>query len=519
MRPPIRTSGVIAPSANAVKAMLARVTAIAWLSSVILIPPSFGAGYAFSVSADSANPFVDTAPPSNGIRNLYLWATCAENGLSALEAAATGSLQVDAFHPLHGVVNAGHATTLLLAVPDCPQGPDVHFLLGKWVVQDTGGTLCLGPADESGTIACVDCAPNPSVWDDPKVVGFASSGTPCETGDDDCGREELSFGASFQEIAVLEGSLPNREPWSPTEPLLAFNGKDGLYTFDASKTEPPQKISESTVLKIEWSPDGKWLLFIPEVISMSTTKSLDAVSIEGGEIVRILEPIPHDMGHFVWATDGYIYFWNSDSGARGRLDPPDAWRRGLRGSLEPVERVVLVRHPLGGAVGAGLWPCFFEPTRAEREILTPGRETDPSLYVLLEDECPSRRRFLGAMFGDTRPTSTVILDYQGRVVRDFGPLGPEGGFSGTSVSANGRYVIGTSDVTDGHYVFESTLWLADLKRDAPVRIDGVEYAMQPKFSHSTTLELAFMNRDGTEIHVGRLDISSRSTDVTTRGAR
>ncbi|HET9888127.1 MAG TPA: hypothetical protein VFR10_11490, partial [bacterium] len=313
----IRVLDAVVPSTDAVIAMLVRANAFVLLSSVLLIPPSF-AGYEFSVSADSTNPFVNTAPPANGIRNLYLWATCAEDGLSAFEAEVTGSLQVLGFSPLHGVMNAGTETALLLAVPGCPQGTSVNALLGYWIVQDTGGSICLGPATESEIIACVDCTlPNPNLWDDPRIIGFASSGNACDGGANVCGGEELTFGASFQETAVLEGSLAYREPWSPTEPRLVFNGKDGLYSFDAEEPGSARKISEKKATRIEWSPDGQWLLFIPMTTMIGAKKSLDAISIEGGRVVQTLENIPQDMGHFVWATDGYIYYWNSNSAERG----------------------------------------------------------------------------------------------------------------------------------------------------------------------------------------------------------
>jgi hypothetical protein len=155
-----------------------------------------------------------------------------------------------------------------------------------------------------------------------------------------------------------------------------------------------------------------------------------------------------------------------------------------------------------------MWPCFFEPTRAEEEITIPRPAGQTSLYFIIQDEFLTRRRFLATMLSDTHGESTVIVDYQGRVVRDFGGTGPEGGFYGTSVSSDSRYVIGQSVVTDGDAILESTLWITDLYKNSFVRIDGLSSGVTPKLSHSDT-HLAFMSLPEGEIHVGRLIIHSR----------
>jgi len=39
--------------------------------------------------------------------------------------------------------------------------------------------------------------------------------------------------ARFEEVAVWNGSIPHREPWSPRGAKLLLNADDGLYVFDA----------------------------------------------------------------------------------------------------------------------------------------------------------------------------------------------------------------------------------------------------------------------------------------------
>jgi hypothetical protein len=165
----------------------------------LLVPVSGWAGYEFSISASSTDPHVNVATPTNGIRNLYLWATCIDDGLSAFEAGTTGTLPVYAFTPSNGVMNVGGASNLLLAVPGCPYGSKVNFLLGYWIVQDNGGTLCLGPSATNNVIGAVNCDGNPTLTQNPVVTGFSSSGgSPCSTGTAGCssggGGSSGSFG-------------------------------------------------------------------------------------------------------------------------------------------------------------------------------------------------------------------------------------------------------------------------------------------------------------------------------------
>jgi hypothetical protein len=152
---------------------------------------------------------------------------------------------------------------------------------------------------------------------------------------------------------------------------------------------------------------------------------------------------------------------------------------------------------------------MIEPSRSEKVFPLPVPEGERSPYFILDDELPARRRFLASMISSSQGgTSSVIVDFRGRIVRDFGSLGPSGGFQGTSISPDGRYVLGQSQVDDGHFLLQSTLLIADLHRGAPVPLDGPISGTTPKLSHSGSF-LAFTNLDQTAIHVGRLVIRSR----------
>jgi uncharacterized repeat protein (TIGR02543 family) len=137
-------------------------------------------GYNFSISASDTQPFVNTAPPAGGIRNLYLWMTCGEEGIAAFQGSTTGSLVPLSFIPSPGIYNAGDADDLLLAIGGCPTGESINLLLGSWLVIDQGGDLCFALSEGADLFAAVDCdSIVPTLSLDPRVLGFASAGTPC----------------------------------------------------------------------------------------------------------------------------------------------------------------------------------------------------------------------------------------------------------------------------------------------------------------------------------------------------
>jgi hypothetical protein len=157
------------------------------------------AGYEFSLSASSTEPFQNTAPPAGGVRNIYLWATCIDDGISVFEGnLASNGAAVYAFNPLNGVMNVGGATALLLAVPGCPYGNPVNFLLGYWVINDTGVDLCMQVSGNE-VLGAVDCdAQNPTLTNNVVVKGFKSlGGSPCTLGTASCSPPEGAGSGSF----------------------------------------------------------------------------------------------------------------------------------------------------------------------------------------------------------------------------------------------------------------------------------------------------------------------------------
>jgi hypothetical protein len=82
------------------------------------------------------------------------------------------------------VLNIGTSTALFLAIPGC--ATTGSLLLGSLIVNDTGGTLCLGPSAANGILGAVDCVTFGAST--PQVTGFSSDGTaPCVFAGNACG--------------------------------------------------------------------------------------------------------------------------------------------------------------------------------------------------------------------------------------------------------------------------------------------------------------------------------------------
>jgi hypothetical protein len=158
---------------------------------LVLAMPAHAAGeqYAWSLSASSTDPFVQTGSPlpEPGPFDLWLWFVCHEgDGVAAAEfdLTVTGDFLVVTFSPIWPpVINLGVSASLLLAIGGCPTPP---FLAGHFIMIDlgNGGTACLGPSATSGLNVSVDCGfPQPTAFPN-GVLGYSSDGSkPCAIGD------------------------------------------------------------------------------------------------------------------------------------------------------------------------------------------------------------------------------------------------------------------------------------------------------------------------------------------------
>jgi hypothetical protein len=168
--------------------------------------------------------------------------------------------------------------------------------------------------------------------------------------------------ARFDEWNVLEG-----DPWSPSGSRLAVESRDRLGIWDAARpAEPPRPILEAEVDEVRWSPDGTWLCCRVRVANATQGRAvrLQFVPAAGGEPEY---RIPNAaIGPWFWADDGFVYFWDGQTGERRRVEPPRAWRNQQPALPPHAEPQIVIaesgrrrRHPralLFTPAGAGMEP-------------------------------------------------------------------------------------------------------------------------------------------------------------------
>ncbi len=212
-------------------------------------------GYDFTISASDTDPFATSAAPSGGARNLYLWLTCADRGLSAFEADVAGSLTPLAFVPGRTGLNVYGADRL-------------HARGGRMSVRDrsesspraldrartTGGDLRLVPSASSGAITAVDCEwwiRKP--WLDPRVFCFSSAGAPAIVGTNGCvesgarRRSRICVPTRGLSKVVLTGKRSAATPMDSTSSARAGEGAFVRLTREELRAEPPSRYEDAAV--------------------------------------------------------------------------------------------------------------------------------------------------------------------------------------------------------------------------------------------------------------------------------
>ncbi|GJM43508.1 MAG: hypothetical protein DHS20C21_03500 [Gemmatimonadota bacterium] len=149
-----------------------------------VVPSAIAADYGWNLSGSATDPWVNMGEVVAGEPfQLYLWLACSpHDGMAAAEFSLVHTYVNGGFTPLHGALNAGNSTDLLLAIGGCPVGP---VLVGVWSLIDfvaEGGQACLGPSP-GGLNATVDCDPIDPQPRENAVVGHGTNGVyPCQFG-------------------------------------------------------------------------------------------------------------------------------------------------------------------------------------------------------------------------------------------------------------------------------------------------------------------------------------------------
>ncbi len=314
---------------------------------------------------------------------------------------------------------------------------------------------------------------------------------------------------TYHETAAFAGSFPWREPWSPTAHVLVFNGGDGFYAFDADLPDAPaRRVASCIVSHAVWSPDGGWILGLhrPDV----WTDRLLAIPLSGEGEVEIVSS--DGLGSFLWGSSGFIYYWDDERNLQ-RVSPPQKWWDENPGPHAVTDQYTQQPREREEAWEPTHWPVVFRAHPDEEEIiLIPAPEQEIHAYFIL-DEFIDRRTLLMAVYPLHDSVYDIVVDAAGNVRttlrHDCTPL-PGGlflyGFSPHSVSADGRYLVGTTVVEDGHIVYESDLQLAYAGSGWAYPIADAPDGSWPYLSREGLL-LALRGLDDGLIHVGELEIS------------
>ncbi|GJM43710.1 MAG: hypothetical protein DHS20C21_05520 [Gemmatimonadota bacterium] len=178
-----------------------RILTIVSVLSIVMASSAMAEDYGWSLSFSDTDPNVQAANvPATTPHSVYLWMACTQaDGMSAAEFSAVfpAGFFGHGFTPLNGVLNAGDANNLLLAVGGCPVGPFLAGQFGPYLdFTGAGGAWCL-VASPTGNNVTVDCDPVSPVANANAIVGCATNGNvACNTGA--CGTvsvEDSSWGS------------------------------------------------------------------------------------------------------------------------------------------------------------------------------------------------------------------------------------------------------------------------------------------------------------------------------------
>jgi Tol biopolymer transport system component len=158
---------------------------------------------------------------------------------------------------LHSVTLDGVLTPLPIGVSPVYQVSPVFSADGKWLFFASESGIARARPDGSGLqrfavpdFFASDVGPSP----DGSRVAAAPGGTAFG----------LIYGIETGAVTYLRGVEVGSLRWSPKGNLLAFNGRErgvGLMAPDGSNLQLITGWINSRDLRLDWSPDGKWIVF------------------------------------------------------------------------------------------------------------------------------------------------------------------------------------------------------------------------------------------------------------------
>jgi hypothetical protein len=316
----------------------------------------------------------------------------------------------------------------------------------------------------------------------------------------------------FREIRTLPGALfPHREPWSVRGQTIVFNAVEdgGLHAFDLARPdEPPRQLTGLPVEAIAWSPDGAWLLGRQRLEwGRNRPERLVAIPLSGSRAPEELVRADREFGPFFWATDGHPYYYSLRTKELVRVDAPRSWTAEHLSPLPNHDCYVAVP-----GTRASSSPAVVRMTDAGPHIRMIVCPIAGAGRFVIRDEVPGRDILLCWFFPLGGPSCSIVQDVEGHAQATFrqedssledGTV--EFGFSPTSISSDGRYLVGSRTVEDGHRMHCATPILADASGTWEVPIDGAPDPVEAHLSREG-MALAIQGLNTGAIHVGQLEI-------------
>jgi hypothetical protein len=320
--------------------------------------------------------------------------------------------------------------------------------------------------------------------------------------------------AVFEEVAVLPGvSIPGFEPWSPRGARLLVNTSDGLAALDAeSPGAGLVPLADFRVEYVSWSPDGEWVLGLHREYPTFIDR-LFCIPLDGSGPVEMYAG--EDCSPFLWGSSGDLVFW-TDRHAESpeRLPPPPEWTNANPGPWPVRPQCASAPRERLRPHDPTLWPSTYRVEAAE-VIIRPFEAPVPDVYYFfLRDEVTDGRTVLtwGASPSLASTFTAIQSPEAGAGVRVMVPEWKDLGdgsfridFIPRCISADGRYLAGTSTVEDGHYVYESDILIEAADGSWRVPLQGAEDGAPDHFSREGSW-LVWEPLHGSDHHVGRVRI-------------
>jgi hypothetical protein len=137
----------------------------------------------------------------------------------------------------------------------------------------------------------------------------------------------------------------------------------------------------------------------------------------------------------------------------------------------------------------------------------PGLDWRTVNVVGVLDRFPGGKRFLVLIYPKTSEVYSAVIDDRGRIVARLGTSTREDPFSASSLSGDGRFVIGSRAFDDGEVITRAELILTDPAGAWRVPVAGSGMAVNPKFAPNGYVFCYEDPRNGA-VHVAELEISN-----------